>query len=90
MRYFPKKKGIHFLFLRSRFGRAYKTPFYVACEKYGREEVLKSIEKVLVDCSNNPYDTAEALVLAAINDEIDLDCVFFLLRREPDVLAKLL
>ena len=30
------------------------------------------------------------MISAAINDNIDLDGVFFLLRREPDVLQKLL
>ena len=52
---------------------------------------MKGIESVLVDCPNgNPYDTPQALLSAAVNGSIGLDCVYFLLRREPDVIAKLL
>ena len=37
-----------------------------------------------------PLDIVDALLTAAIDDEIHLDCVFFLLRRRPDVLLDLL
>jgi len=87
MTYFPKKKGISLLFHKDNHG---DTPFQLACEKYGKEKVIEVIENVLADCSNTPYNTAHALISAAIDDDIDLDGVFFLLRREPDVLQKLL
>jgi hypothetical protein len=32
----------------------------------------------------------DALLLAAIDEGVHLDCVYFLLRREPDILQKLL
>ena len=88
VRYFSKKKGITILF--QYFQKT--TPFKVACENHGREETTKAIERALADCSNNnPYDTADdALLLAAMDERIDLDGVYFILRREPDVLAKLL
>ena len=37
-----------------------------------------------------PYDTAQAIFEAASSNQISLDGVFFFLRREPDVLQKLL
>jgi hypothetical protein len=42
--------------------------------------------------SNNtgPYNVVDALITAAINETIHLDCVYFLFRREPDILVKLL
>jgi len=54
------------------------------------EEVLRKIERVLTNFPGDPYDTVEALLSAANNERISLDCVYFILRREPDVLAKLL
>ena len=87
IRYFPKKKGISCLFQNNVYG---KTPFKSACGKYGREKVLEGIESILIDCSDNLYDTSDVLALAAVDEKIDLDCVYFLLRREPDALAKLL
>jgi hypothetical protein len=40
--------------------------------------------------SDTPINTVEALVMSAIDETVRLDCVYFLLRREPDVLQKLL
>jgi len=37
-----------------------------------------------------PIHITEALVIAAIDENIHWDCAYFLLRREPDVLQKLL
>jgi len=88
VRHFPKTRGITLLFQDlNRHGR---TPFKMAWGMHGREEMLNEIEKALIDCSNNPYDAADALTRAAINDNIDLDGIYFILRREPDALEKLL
>ena len=87
IQYFPKKMGITFLFRTSDDGL---TPLKRACIKHGREEVLKTIENALVGSSNSLYNTEEALMLAATDEDICLDGVYFLLRREPDVLARLL
>ena len=38
---------------------------------------------------SGPYNTADALIMAAIDVDIHLDCVHFLLRRHPDVLHQL-
>ena len=37
-----------------------------------------------------PINTEDALILAATEDAIHLDCVFFLLKRQPDVMLSLL
>jgi len=87
IRYFPGRKGINLLFRKDSFD---DTPYRCACEKHGQEVVSKAIESTLIDCADEPYDAAGALVLAAIDDNVDLDCVYYVLRREPDVLAKLL
>ena len=54
------------------------------------KKVTKVVEQVLIDSSDNPYDAVEASVAAAIDENVDLDGVFFLLRRQPDILQKLL
>jgi hypothetical protein len=67
-----------------------ETPFATACIKYGLKTVVKVIEKCLSDCSDKPNIFSEAFLSAAINEGIHLDCVYFLLRRDPDMLQKLL
>jgi hypothetical protein len=87
IRYYPKKKGISFLFKKDGLG---ETPFQDACTKFKRDQVTRVVEDTL----NNPdipsFNSVEALLSAAIDDDIHLDCVYFLMRRDPDVLQKLL
>ena len=48
---------------------------------------------IIEDTLNNAdiqINTVEALVMAAINGNVDLDCFYFLFRREPHVLVRLL
>ena len=85
-RYYPNKKGITILFTKKNSG---KTPFQIACEKHGRDGVMRIVEDTL-NTSVIPLNIVEAVVLAAIDGNIHLDCVYFLLRREPDVLVRLL
>jgi hypothetical protein len=93
IRYFPEKKGINILFLKNSIG---KTPFQGACYNFGREKVMKVVEENLIRSSSSssdntsPFNVVDALVTAAIDENIHLDCVYFLIRREPDVLMKLL
>ena len=43
-----------------------------------------------MDCSSEgPYDAAKVLLSAALSDN-DLNCIYFVLRREPDAVANLL
>ena len=65
------------------------TPFDRACCRHGREKVLKVIDSTLIKCSANPYDTAEVLFIAATDEDISIDGIYFLLRRTPDVVQKL-
>ena len=56
---------------------------------------MKMIEETLICCYSFPDNTpplnvVEALMTAAIDEDIHLDCVYFLLRRQPDILQKLL
>ncbi|OEU08510.1 hypothetical protein FRACYDRAFT_249400 [Fragilariopsis cylindrus CCMP1102] len=95
IRYYPKKKGISLLFQRSGFG---PTPFLLACqisfrtyeEVFDPEDVMKVVEDILIRYSDTPINITEALITAAIDEDIHLNCVYFLLRREPDIVMKLL
>jgi hypothetical protein len=85
----PKKEGINILF------RKYyddNTAIEMACKKFGCEEVMKVVEGALISSylGNTPINIAEVLITAAIDENMHLDCVYFLLRREPDVLQRLL
>mmetsp|Transcript_28244 Transcript_28244/g.31638 ORF Transcript_28244/g.31638 Transcript_28244/m.31638 type:complete len:150 (+) Transcript_28244:388-837(+) len=40
--------------------------------------------------NNKPYHTVDILLSAVIDENLSLDGVYFLLRREPDILQKLL
>jgi hypothetical protein len=74
------------------------TSFHIACEMFGYEKVMEVVEETLVHSSSSssslddtpPLNIADALITAAIDEYVHLDCVYFLLRREPDVLQKLL
>jgi hypothetical protein len=88
--YYPNKKGINLLFQKNNIG---KTPFQMACKKWGQDEVMKTVKNTLIKCRSHntgPYNVVDAMLTAAIDENVHLDCVYFLLRREPDVLMKLL
>ena len=87
IRYYPKKKGNNLLFKKNEHDEDDDED-----ERFGYEQVMKVIEDTLIrySSSNNiPINFAEALLIAAIDDSIHLDCVYFLLRRHPDMLVKL-
>jgi hypothetical protein len=78
IRYFPKKKGISLIFkLNNRDGHI---PFQYACRKFGREKVMKVVEETIIRCysssSDNtpPLNIAEALMTAAIDENVHFDC----------------
>ncbi|OEU11659.1 hypothetical protein FRACYDRAFT_244778 [Fragilariopsis cylindrus CCMP1102] len=95
--YYPMKEGISLLFRKDDHD---KTPFHLACGNFGHEKVMEIVEDTLVghhhlnddsdDDANGPYNIVDALITACIDENIHLDCVYFLLLREPDVLQKLL
>jgi hypothetical protein len=93
IKYFPKKKGICLLFKENNHGKY--TPFQYACGHFGHEKVMEVVEDTLAHYSSSSDDTpplhvVNALMTAAIDENIHLDCVYFLLRRQPDILQKLL
>ena len=91
--YYPKKKGISLLFRKS---NNYSIPFVKVCMKYGKEQVMKMIKDTFVRCYSSsdddtpPLNVVDALMMAASDEDIHLDGVYFLLRRQPDILQKLL
>jgi hypothetical protein len=87
IRYYPKKKGINLLFRKNNDGT---TPFQFACRTFGYDEVMKIIDDTLARYSDTPVNVAEALLSAVIDENIHLECSYFLLRRQPDILVKLL
>ena len=99
IRYFPKKTGINILFHESNHN---ETPFQRACNNDGRMEAMQVIEETLIircnsssssaDNNNNSIElnVADVLFTAAVNENIHLDFVYFLMRRHPNVLIKLL
>jgi hypothetical protein len=90
IRYYPNKNGINLLYQKSKniYG---KTPFQYACHSFGQEELMKVIDDTLAFYSGDtPINIIEALVTAAIDEDIHLDCVHLLVRSESDILQKLL
>jgi len=66
------------------------TPFQVACTKFKRKDVIDVVEETLARYNpTTPINTMDALLLAAIDERIRFDCVYFLLRRQPDVLMRM-
>jgi hypothetical protein len=83
---YPNERGIRLLFFKKNDHN--RTPFQCACEEFGYEEVMKVVDDTLIRYSDTPINITEALITAAIDEH--LDCMYFLLRRQPDVLHKLL
>jgi len=91
IRNFPKKKGIRLLFLKSNNPvHVPRTAFEHACEKFGSENVMDVIEKTFTNYDNTPYNIVDILLSTASDENLSLDGVYFLLRREPDILQKML
>jgi ankyrin repeat protein len=93
IRYFPEKKGLSLIFKKHY--HSTMTPFQEACDAYGYEQVMEVVEDTIIRYSTSldnapPLNMVEALINAAIDEYVHLDCVYFLMRREPDVLLKLL
>jgi hypothetical protein len=54
---------------------------------------MKTVENTLIECRSHdtgPYNVIDAMLTAAIDENVHLGCVYFFLRREPDILMKLL
>jgi hypothetical protein len=93
--YYPKKIGISLIFKKTEddgtpFESACGTPFESACINHGINEVLKVVEDTLIlyasSENSQQLNIAEALIMAATDEHIDLDAVYFFIRRQPDIL----
>ena len=92
IRYYPNKKGFCLLFTKNQNWNNEQTPFQQAVVHFGCEPVMKVVEDTLTRyaADGTPLHVADALITAAIDGNIHLDCVFTLLRRNPAVLLELL
>ena len=91
IRYYPHFKGILLLFLIDGWGSS--TSFQIAVRSFGQEKVVDVVEKILGRYSvTKPIHTLHALLMAATdtNTGIHLGCVYFLIRREPNVVVRAL
>ena len=90
-RYYPRWKGINTLFQKDNDG---DTPFQLACKSLSRTKVMEVVEEVLVrHTTTNGLvndNTGNAMILAATDDRISLDGLFFLIRRQPDSMLSML
>merc|ERR1712183_497769 len=88
IRCFPSKRGISLLFHKD-YGD--ETPIQNSCKKFERNHVIDVVEETLARYSTaTPINSTDALLLAAIDERIHLDGVYFVLRRQPDVLTRML
>ena len=51
---------------------------------------MKIVEETIIRYSSSSLNIMEVLITAAFDKIIGLDCVYFLLRRQPDLLMELL
>ena len=94
-RFYPRWKGINALFTIDNDG---DTPFLLACEELTHSKVMEVVEELLVRYTanngrvNTNYNTnnGNAMILAASDDTISLDGLFFLIRRQPDSMLSML
>ena len=93
MRYFPHKIGLSLLFRKNHNG---ETPLELACGKNckRRNEVMDAVEATLTQyattTSTTPLNIRDALILAAIDERIHLNGLYFLIRRQPDTMLGML
>ena len=89
IRFYPHMKGIHLLFRKDtgRFSTTDRTPFGRVASNFERKKFMNIVEEIFGRyLSLTPIQTANALVVAASEEDIYLNCVYFLIRREPNIL----
>ena len=105
IRYYPYKRGISLLFQnnirhwwaeimesnRNRKRIPYEvTRWSISRDPLKHKKAMGIVEDILSRYSRTtPINTRDALIAAAIDPEIHLDGVYFLMRREPDVLISM-
>ena len=88
-RFFPRWKGITALFQKDAFGI---TSFEMACTTFTRSRVLDVVEEILVryTATTPTVNIGHALMMAATDNTISLDGVYFLMRRQPATMLSML
>ena len=95
VRFYPRWQGINALFTIDNDG---DTPFLLACELLTHTKAMEVIEELLVRYTtdngrvntNHNTNNGNAMILAASDDTISLDGLFFLIRRQPDTMLSML
>ena len=93
MRYFPQHVGINLLFRSHDRNNSsdHRTPIKQACARFKRKDVMRVIDDVLAHSSlTTPLNITDAFLVAILDDTIHLDAVYFLFRRQPDTLIRLI
>lgn len=97
IRYYPCKVGFNLLFRNGHHpdviwdqsfvpkNNENQTPIQIACGRFKRKNVMRIVEEVLGE-NLDETKILEALILAATDANVRFDCVYFLLRRRPDML----
>lgn len=94
IKHFPTKLG--FLF---HMDVSDQTPFEMACVKYGSEQVTRVVRDVLSSNNNGDGDGVygdiddrmaelESLVTLSVDETVHLEGVYFVLRRNPSIMAR--
>ena len=85
--YYPRWRGLHALFRIDDDGY---TPCQLACHhnlKNERTTVIEIVEETLIRYSTTtPINMHKALVVAVTDERIHVDCLYFLMRRNPNVM----
>lgn len=90
IRYFSLEEGIGLLFQKDKDG---STPFESACLRHGKETVSKILDIVLMECTtqNNLHDRiVDVIVFLALKNDVSVDGIYIMLRREPEILKQLM
>ena len=79
-------EGVYeFLFLLNKDGL---TPFAIACDNFGNEKVTNVVNNILSAKNDAVNKTLEFFVSLAVDESIHCESIYFLLRRDPSILAK--
>ena len=87
--FYPRWKGMLALFQQDDNGRS---SIEMACENFPRKSVMETVEQTILRYTGTTpsLNIGNALMMAAIDDTISLDGVFFLMRRQPDKMLSML
>ena len=93
IRFYPRWKGINTLFQKTN-SFVWRVPFELACDKLTRAAVMNVVEETLVRYTTNDGlvndNFGNAMILAATDNRISLDGLFFLIQRQPNSMLSML